>query len=295
MLHSLTLLACLLPADAGPGLAPRLAPLIKAHKGDVAVGVKHLVTGETFFVNADTPMPTASLIKVAVLVELYLQADEGKLSMRELATLKSADKVPGSGILTSHFSEGAALPLRDCARLMCVYSDNTATNLILDKVGIKNVNDRMEAMGLKETKINAKVFRGSVSSVDPKRTKKYGLGSTTAREMVTLFEKLQSNDGFRPAIKLAMLEHLRKNSDTNKFGRLKIPGVTFAHKDGSVNASRTNAGIMYTPSGPIAICVLTDNNKDRGWGKDNAGDKLCADVARAVYDYFHPAKKDTTP
>jgi beta-lactamase class A len=293
MVHAFALLACLLPADAG--LAPKLAPLAKAHQGDVAVAVKHLGTGEAFFLNADEPMPTASLIKVAVLVELYLQADEGKVHMRDLATLKNADKVPGSGILTQHFSEGAALPLRDCARLMCVYSDNTATNLILDKVGIKNVNDRMGAMGLKETRINAKVYRGSVSSVDPARTKKYGLGSTTAREMVLLFEKLHTGDGFRPPVKLAMLEHLKKNDDDVKFGRLKLPGVTFAHKDGSVNASRTNAGIMYSPSGPIALCVLTDNNKDRSWGKTNAGDKLCADVARAVYDYFHSPKKDTTP
>lgn len=293
MITLVTLLSLVAPADAG--LAPKLAPLIKAHKGDVAIAVKHLGTGEAFYLNADDAMPTASLIKIAVLVELYLQADEGKVSVRDLVTLKSSDKVPGSGILTSHFSEGAALPLRDCARLMCVYSDNTATNLILDKVGIANVNKRMEAMGLKETKINAKVYRGSVTSVDKKRTAKYGLGSTTAREMVTLFEKLQSNDGFRPAIKLAMLEHLKKNEDTDKFGRLKLPGVVFAHKDGSVNAARTNAGIMYTRSGPIAICVLTASNKDQSWGKDNAGNKLCADVARAVHDYFHSPKKDTTP
>src|SRR5688572_24119714 len=151
MLPSLAIIACLLPADAPPGLAPKLAPLIKAHQGDVTIGVKHLGTGETYYLNGDDVMPTASLIKVAVLAEAYLQADEGKFSMKDTVTLKNSDKVPGSGILTSHFSEGAKLPLRDCARLMCVYSDNTATNLILDKVGIANVNKRMETMGLKET------------------------------------------------------------------------------------------------------------------------------------------------
>ncbi len=296
MLYSLTLFACLLPAENNPELGASIRPLIEVHQGDVAVAVKHLVTGETFYHNADEVMPTASLIKVAVMIEAYLQAEEKKISLRDPITLKQEDKVPGSGILTYHFSEGATLPLRDCVRLMIALSDNTATNLVLDKVGIVNVNRRMEAMGLKETKINAKVFRGSVSSVDKKRTAKYGLGSTTAREMATLFEKLQSNDGFRPAIKLVMLEHLKKNDDTDKFGRLNgLPGVSVAHKDGAVTAARTDAGLLFTPSGPIVVCVLTNNNKDVRWAKDNAGNKLCADVARAVYDYFHSPKKDTSP
>src|SRR2546430_2359950 len=120
----LSLLLALPAADADSGLAGRVTPLLAAHKGQVAVGVKHLGTGETFFHNADAVMPTASLIKVAVLVEAYLQADEGTVSLRDPVTLKDADKVPGSGILTYHFSEGATLPLRDCVRLMAAFSDN---------------------------------------------------------------------------------------------------------------------------------------------------------------------------
>src|SRR4051812_33699247 len=91
---------CLLTfaAEEPVSLESRLAPLIKAHKGKVAIGVKNLATGETFFHNADAVMPTASLIKVAVLVEAYLQADEGKVSLRDKLTLRQSDKVPGSGI-----------------------------------------------------------------------------------------------------------------------------------------------------------------------------------------------------
>jgi hypothetical protein len=96
-------------------------------------------------------------------------------------TLRDADKVPGSGVLTDHFSDGATFTLRDAARLMIGVSDNTATNLVLDKIGIKPVNQRMEAWGYPNTKINAKVYRGSTTSVDPARTKQFGLGSTTAR------------------------------------------------------------------------------------------------------------------
>ena len=103
-------------------------------------------------------MPTASLIKLPVLIEAYLQADEGKFKLTDKIELKESDKVPGSGILTYHFSEGASLPIRDVLRLMIAFSDNTATNLVLDKVGIANVNKRMADWGLKETRSTPRSF-----------------------------------------------------------------------------------------------------------------------------------------
>jgi beta-lactamase class A len=287
----LLLLALLGPA--GPTLESRLAPLIADHKGKVAVGVKNLTTGETWYHRGDAVMPTASLIKVAVLIETYMQADESKVNLRDTITLRDADKVPGSGVLNYHFSEGATFPLRDAVRLMMAVSDNTATNLVLDKVGIAAVNKRMADWGCPETRINAKVFRGSTTSVDRARTARYGLGSTTAKEMVKLFEKIQTNDGVRPALKLAMLGHLEKNDDKDKFTRLLPPGLGVAHKDGAVSDARTDAGIIYTPAGVLVVCVLTDDNKDRRWDRDNAGNLLCAKVARAVYDHYNSPNKDS--
>jgi beta-lactamase class A len=279
-------------ADPAPtGLEARLAPLAKAHKGKVAIAVKHLETGESYCLNADEVMPTASLIKLAVLVEVYQQAGEGKLKLTDRVTLKTEDKVPGSGILTNHFSDGANISLRDATRLMIAFSDNTATNLVLDKTGIVPVNERMEAWGFPNTKINAKVFRGSTTSVNPERTKRYGLGSTTAREMVGLLEELQTGQRCPPASKQAILQHLKKNEDKDKFKRLLPAGTAVAHKDGSVNDSRTDAGIVWTPTGPVAVCVLTTANEDQRWAQDNAGDVLCAKVAREVYDHFAPAAK----
>jgi beta-lactamase class A len=283
-------------ADPPPskGLETHLAPLAKAHKGKVAIAVKHLVTGEAYYFNADAVMPTASLIKVAVLLEAYLQADEGKFKLTDKVTLREADKVPGSGILTYHFSEGASLPVRDAVRLMIAYSDNTATNLVLDKVGIANVNKRMAAWGLKETRINAKVFRSGTTSVDPARSKRYGLGSTTAREMAGLMEELAAGERVRSAVKQAMLGHLKKNEDKLKFTRLLPAGIVVAHKDGSVSDSRTDAGVLYLPSGPVVVCVLTTGNADRRWMPDNAGNVLCARVAKEVHDYFKTAKPSTS-
>jgi beta-lactamase class A len=273
---------------AGPsekGLAARLVPLAKAHKGKVAIAVKHLETGETFSLNPDEVMPTASLIKLPVLIEAYLQADAGRFRLTDKVALKAGDKVPGSGVLTPHFSAGAELSIRDLVRLMTAFSDNTATNLVLDKVGVGAVNKRMTAWGLRETRLNAKVFLGETTSVDPARTKKYGLGSTTAKEMVRLLEELMLGERVRPALKQAILTHLRKNEDKDKFSRLLPPG-TAGHKDGSTSEVRTDAGLLFTPAGVVAVCVLTAGNADRRWDRDNAGNLLCARVARAVYDYF---------
>jgi beta-lactamase class A len=269
-----------------PTLEDRLAPLAKAHKGKVAVAVKNLETGEGYYLNADEPMPTASLIKVAVLVESYLQADEGKVRLTDPVTLHEADKVPGSGVLTDHFSDGATFPLRDAVRLMIAFSDNTATNLVLDHVGVAAVDKRMDAWGFPNTKINAKVFRGSTTSVDPERTRRFGLGSTTAREMAGLFEEIAVGDRLRPALKHAVLGHLRKNQDKDKFISLLPPDTVVAHKDGAVNNARTDAGVIYTPGGVVAVCVLTNDNEDQRWRPDNAGNLLCARVAKEVYDHF---------
>jgi beta-lactamase class A len=271
-------------------LEGRLTGLAKAHKGKVAIALKHLGTGDSFYLDADEPMPTASLIKLAVMVETYQQALDGKVKLADKVTLHDADKVPGSGILTDHFSDGATFSLRDAVRLMIAFSDNTATNLVLDKVGIREVNARMEALGLPNTKINAKVFRGSTTSVAPERTKKFGLGSTTAREMAKLVERIQAGDLVTPAARQVMLAHLRKCEDKDKFTRLLPAGIVVAHKTGSVSDARTDAGVIYLPSGPVVLCVLTNDNADHAWRPDNAGNLFCARAAKEVYDYF-AAKK----
>src|SRR5262249_5878340 len=236
-----------------------------------------------------------SLIKLPVMAEAYQQAAEGKVKLTDMVTLRDADKVPGAGILTQHFSDGATFSLRDAVRLMIVYSDNTATNLVLDKTGIAATGKRMEAWGFPNTKINAKVYRGSTTSVDPERTKKYGLGSTTAREMLNLLEKLHQGKLVSPEACKAMLEHLKKCDDKDKFPRFLPPRVVVAHKTGSVNNARTDAGILYFPEGPVAVCVLSNNNEDQSWQADNAGNLLCARIAKHVYDYYRNQSPANAP
>jgi beta-lactamase class A len=285
-------LLAIAPAETPPlsALEGQLSRLIDGHKGKVAVGVKHLGLGEQFFNNADTVMPTASLIKIAVMIEAYQQADAGKIKLSDTITLRDEDKVPGSGVLTNHFSAGATFSVRDAVRLMMAHSDNTATNLVLDRIGIEAVNQRMKEWGFPETRLNAKVFRGSTTSVDRERSRLYGLGSTTAREMVGILDELQAGSRNRPAVKQTLLTHLASNEDQNKFKRFLPAGTRLAHKDGQTQKVRTDAGIIHTPTGPVAVCVLTCDNEDERWAIDNAGNLLCARIAEAVYKHYAPAK-----
>lgn len=288
-LSLLWLLLMALPANALAGmedsLEARLRPLIEAHEGKVAVAIKNLKTGESFAYQADEPMPTASLIKFPVMVETYRQAAEGKIDLDAMVTLQEDDKVPGSGILTYHFSPGAMFPLRDAVRLMIAFSDNTATNLVLDKIGIASTGMTMEKLGYPNTKIHAKVYRRD-TSIAPERSEKFGLGSTTASEMVRLCEALDRHELVSREASGAMLEHLRACDDKDKFPRFLPPGTKLAFKTGSVDAARTAAGLLETPGGTVALCVMTAENKDHRWVADNAGNRLCAEVAREVFDYF---------
>jgi beta-lactamase class A len=291
MLTTLTLVAALAsPGADPPALNSRIESLVSAHKGKVAVALKHLRTGETYIQSADDVMPTASLIKLAVMVEVYYQADRGEVKLEDMLTLTKEEMVQGSGILTDHFSPGAKFSLRDAVRLMIVYSDNTATNLVLEQVGIKSVNERTAKLGLKETRINAKVFKGSTTSVDPARTRQYGLGSTTAREMLTLLEMLYRGEAVSAEASKAMIEHLKKCEDKDKFSRFLPKGVTTAHKTGSVSDARTDAGLIFFKEGPVALVVLTNQNEDKSWTPDNAGNKLCAEIARAVVEHYQGSK-----
>lgn len=285
LLHS-TLLAAE-PASDDPELAEKLVPMIAAHDGQVAVAVKHLPSGKQFLHRADAVMPTASLIKLPVMIEAYRQATAGQLNLDDLLTLEEADKVPGSGILTSHFSGGTRCSLRDAIRLMIVYSDNTATNLVIDEIGIKQTAETMAKLGYPETQLHSKVYRGS-GSIFPERSQKYGLGSTRGSDMLQLLESIDRKELISADACEAMLDYLLACDDRSKLARQLPSKVPFAHKTGALSAVRTDAGLIFSPAGSIAICVLTAQNADQSWGDENAAELLCGRIGRVVFDHFNP-------
>jgi beta-lactamase class A len=272
-------------------LATRLEPLIKAHRGTAAIAIKHLDSGETYYHDADEEMPTASLIKFMIMLEVYLQVSEGKVKLDDKLTLNKANMVPGSGILKYHFSEGATFSLRDATRLMIVFSDNTATNMVLDHIGLASTNKRMDAMGFPHTRLNAKVFLGEKTTLDKDRTKKFGLGSTTARETLLLLEMVHKGKIVSPDVCKEMLGHMKACDDKLKLKRFLPEKTEVAHKSGTVSDARTDAGILYLPNGPVAICVLTAKNEDKSFKDDNAANIFIGRVAEQVVEHYSASVK----
>lgn len=264
-----------------------LEPLATAHAGDVAVSVRVLdednnVTCHWSY-HGQRVMPTASLIKLPVMLEAYRQAAAGDVSLDDMLTLRAEDQVPGSGVLTEHFSPGLSLSLRDAIRLMIRYSDNTATNLVVDHIGLPSTSKTMIDLGWPETQLHSKVFRRD-TSIALSRSELYGLGSTTAEDMTDLLVRLERGELVTPAACQAMLEHLLTCDDSAKLPRELPAGFKVAQKTGSVNRSRTAAGVVGGPGVKFAICVLTDKNEDTSWSDDNAAQVLIGKLARAVVD-----------
>lgn len=273
-------------ASRAADLPPEIATLVERHAGEVAVAIEDVASGERLLYRADEPMPTASLIKLAVMAETYRQASAGMVDFESRVTLRDSDKVPGSGILTSHFTAGAQITLRDAVRLMVAFSDNTATNLVLDRIGLAATSQTMETWGLPNTKIHAQVFRRE-TSIFPERSQQFGLGSTTANETLSLLRQIQAGSLVSSEASAAMKQHLLACEDKTKLARKLPPGIKIAHKTGAVSNIRCDAGIIEAPRGPLLVCVLTNKNRDQSWGEDNAADLLCAEIARAAFDCFN--------
>lgn len=268
-----------------------IRPLLKDYKGDVAVAIYHFESDSHWSYRGGEPMATASLIKLPVMIEAYRQADAGIVDLDRRIELRKEDMVQGSGILTSHFSPGTCLSLRDAIRLMIVYSDNTATNLVIDQIGLPSTSKSMSELGLPETQLHAKVFRGD-TSIAPERSKKFGLGSTTADEMVKILTMLRRGELAKAESTDAMIDHLSNCDDKTKFPLLLSSDVKVAHKTGAVTRVRTDAGLLLSKECTIALCVLTDNNADTRWADDNAGNRLCAEVAKAAYELCAPKRSE---
>jgi beta-lactamase class A len=167
------------PAADTNSLHRTLDSLARHYHGVLGYSINNLDTGERLALRGDETFPTASLIKVSILVTLYDLVEKGSISLDDPLSLLKIDQVPGSGVL-QFMHPGMALSVRDAAVLMSILSDNTATNLLLDKVAIRRVWQKMEALGLPHTKVHSKVFL-RLASVAMDSSAKYGLGVTTPR------------------------------------------------------------------------------------------------------------------
>src|SRR5690606_13481875 len=205
----------------------------------------------------------------------------------ERSGLIARDRVGGSGIL-KHMQSGLDPTLEDLAWLMITLSDNTATNLLLDKLDIATVGAKMEALGLPQSKVHSKSFRRQ-TSIAMDSSALYGLGVATPDEMVELFTMLHEGRAVSPALDSLALRMLLANQDGNMMVRWLPGGTRVAHKTGSVDQSRNDCGIMYSPAAPLALCVITRENAETSYAVDSPAHLLIASIARAVFHHYNPA------
>ena len=255
-----------------------LDSIADAHHGVVGYSVIDLDNNATISRRGDETFPTASLIKVAVLVTVYDLVAKGDLSLDDQLTVLKIDQVPGSGI-AQHLHPGTILTVHDAAWLMVTISDNTTTNLLLDRIIIRRVWDKMEALGLKHTKIHSKSFRRN-SSVAMDSSVKYGLGVTTPNEMARLFEILARGKAVSAKADSEMLYILERNGMDLMLQRF-AGGARAAHKDGETDQVRTECSLWYLRN-KIVACILTKENKDTRWIVDNEGNLTLARMGEAI-------------
>ena len=316
LIGSLSAVVILLPLCASTARAQedstlenKLRPIIAAHHGKVAVYAEDLTSGKTVSLDADTPVQTASVIKLTVLYEALQQVREGKAHFEDKITLTHGDQVSGSGILPL-FDTPQPLTFKDVLTLMIVLSDNTATNLAIDHLGLKNIDDRIVSLGLKNTWLYKKVYKPPVGPM-PADQKIFGLGKTTAREMASVMKRFVTCDLNPPGSTVAPTPSDHALCDAamhmlkNQFYRNSIPRYletqdttegesNIANKTGALDAVRNDVGVVFTkpPSsgsgGPIVISEFTWDNKDRSWTPDNEGEVVMAKLAQQIVDAWAP-------
>jgi len=277
----------------GPGLQDRVAELARAHRGQVALFAHHLGTGATVELQPDREVKTASAIKLALLVEAFYQVKEGGLALAAPLTLRDEDKVPGSGILPL-LHGGLELTVEDALALVTAVSDNTATNLVIDRVGgVSAVNRRLAALGYRHTHLYKKVYAPATEPM-PADQKQFGLGKTTARELARLMESVARCELGDPALCRRMLGMLRDQQSRNYVARYlegtdtsEAPSA-IAAKLGEIDAARIEVALVDARSGPIVIAAFTWDNADRRYGPDNEAAILIGRLAEAIVRAWSP-------
>jgi beta-lactamase class A len=271
-------------------LADKISSAVSGFHGTVGIFAKNLDSGKEFAIRADEKVRTASTIKLAILAATFQAVQEGKVKWTDLTTLHDAEKVSGSGILGNEFTDGDKLPLVDLIHLMIVLSDNTATNLVLNQVPADYVNDYMDKLGFKNTRSMRKV-RGdgavlaeasgfSKAGRDP-ANQKYGLGSTTPREMVRLIEKMEHGEVVSPEASKEMIKILKRQQDHNGIAR-RVGETPVANKAGALDHLRSDVGIVYSKGGRIAIAITCDDIPEVNWSSDNPGLLMIAKLSEIL-------------
>jgi N-acyl-D-aspartate/D-glutamate deacylase/beta-lactamase class A len=242
------------------------------YDGRLGLYAKELTRGEEFALRADETFPQASSIKIPILVEVHRQAKEGTLDLDELRSIHGDEGVGGSGVIGALASESSRFSLRDLATLMILESDNTATNVLLDRVGMERVNRTLEEWGFEKTRVRRRMMDAAAQARGEENL-------STPREAARLLEGIFRDERLGRATCLDLLAVLKKPKE-GPIARGVPPGTAVANKTGGIPGVACDVGIVYLPRRPFVLAVMTAGSPAGG------GDEAITAVARILADHF---------
>jgi beta-lactamase class A len=241
--------------------------------GVMGAAIEDLSTGEQSFLRENEVFAQASSIKIAVLAELYLQAQQGKLKLADLYTVQSSDLVADSDIMGGLTPGVTRVTLRDLATMMVAVSDNSATNVLIDRIGMENVNAMLDSMGLAHTRLRRKMM-------DLEAARQGRENISTPREMMILLESIYRGKLLNKEPTADFFKVLSTNKDS-WIPRDLPAGLKIANKPGALEGVRNDSGIVFVEGRPYVICVMTaflENERD--------GEEAISKVSQAAWKMF---------
>ncbi|MDP1676506.1 MAG: serine hydrolase [Bacteroidota bacterium] len=266
-------------------LTKKLQELVKDFKGEIGIYVRHLKSGKTVEINADTLFPTASMVKIPIMVGIFDKIEKGELKYDSLLMYRDSLLYPGEDIV-GELKDSGRISLGKNIMLMITTSDNTGSlwNQLMAGTGTR-INEIMEQNGLNVTRVNSRTpGREEMRSI-------YGWGVTTPREMAELVVKIREGKIISPWASERMYRNLaRIYWDGEALSEIP-PYIHAASKQGAVNQSRSEVVLVNAPSGDYIFCVITKNQQDESWVRENEGFVLLRNVSRTLWQYFEPKDK----
>ena len=268
-------------------LQKEIETLLQGYNGSIGVYVKNLKNGKTVAINADTVFPTASIVKIPILIGVMDKIAKGELGYEQAIVFRDSLLYAGVDILGS-FKQDEKIEIGKVMMLMLTMSDNTASLWLQSLAGTgTRINDIMDSLGLPNTKVNSRTpGREAIRS-------QYGWGQTTPREMVTLIEKIYNGEVIDRGASDKMLRLLNRNFwDGVSISQLP-PYVTVFSKNGAVDESRSEVLLVRGKESLYAFSVFTKNNKDTSWNNNNEAWELTRKISALLWNYFEPKDKWT--
>lgn len=266
-------------------LTEKLSKLTNGFKGDIGIYVRHLKTGNTVAINADTIFPTASMIKVPITIGMFNKIEAGEIKYDTTIIYKDSLLYEGEDILGS-FKHGEKISLSKVMMLMITTSDNTASLWCQSLAGTgTSINNWLATNGFEKTRVNSRT-----PGREANRTR-YGWGQTSPREMAELLVNIREGKVISPRASERIYRNLvRIYWDSEALSQIP-PYVQVASKSGAVNRSKSEVVLVNAPHGDYVFCVITKNQQDERWEPDNEGSVIIRKISSLLWNYFEPDSK----